>query len=494
MENLLLGITTAISATNLLWCLIGVTLGTLVGVLPGLGTMAAISMLLPITYHINDPVTSIIFLAGLYYGTQYGGSTTSILLKMPGEASSMITAIDGYGMAQRGRAGAALTISAVGSFVAGCVATVLIALLAKPMSELAFKFGPAEYASMMLLGLLACVSLSQGGIIKGLIMIAVGIFLGLVGTNVNTGQTRFTMDIIYLVDGITFAVLVIGLFGLAELLYNLRFPDHARPQSPRLRDLYPTKKEIKDSVWPIARGTTVGSILGTLPGGGTIMSSFASYALEKKVSRNPEEFGKGAVAGVAGPESANNAAAQTGFIPTLALGLPITPVMSLMLAVLVINGITPGPQVISQQPGLFWGLIVSMWIGNFMLLILNLPLIGVWTSVLKIPRSILYPLIAVVCIYGAYSINNSWFDILLLSLFSVMGYLLKIFNFEAAPLAMGFIIGPMLEEHSQRALTISRGDWMIFLEKPISLTFLIISATLLILGAILKKKNYHTEA
>ena len=489
MENLLLGFTTAVSASNLLWCLIGVTLGTLVGVLPGLGTMAAISMLLPITYHINDPITSIIFLSGLYYGTQYGGSTTSILLKMPGEASSMITAIDGYAMAQRGRAGAALTISAVGSFVAGCVATVLIALLAIPMSELAFKFGPAEYASMMLLGLLACVSLSQGNTFKGIIMVVFGIFLGMIGTNVSTGQTRFTMDIIYLVDGITFAVLVIGLFGVAELLYNLRFPDHARPRSPRLRELYPTRQEIKDSVWPIARGTTVGSILGTLPGGGTIMSSFASYTLEKRLSRRPEDFGKGAVAGGAGPESANNAAAQTGFIPTLALGLPITPVMSLMLAVLVINGITPGPQVISQQPGLFWGLIISMWIGNLLLVVLNLPLIGIWTSVLKIPRWILYPLIAAICVYGAYSINNSWFDILLLAIFAVMGYLLKIFNFEVAPLAMGFIIGPMLEEYGERALTISRGDWTIFLEKPISLTFLIIAAGLLVLGTLWKRKH-----
>lgn len=489
MENLLLGFATATSLTNLLWCLVGVTLGTLIGVLPGLGPMATISLLLPLTYNINDPTGSIIFLAGIYYGSQYGGSITSILLRLPGEVSSTITVIDGYAMTQRGRGGAALTITALASFVGGTVAIIVIAALARPLSELAFLFGPAEYASLMLLGILACVAVTQGSVFKGLIMAALGGFLGLVGTDVSTGLTRFTMGIVYLVDGIQFAVLAIGMFGIGEILYNIIKERSQKLSLGKVESLYPTRQEFKESIAPTARGTALGTVLGLLPGGGTVLSSFLSYALEKRISRSPEKFGKGEVAGVAAPEAANNAGAQSNFLPTLMLGLPVTPVMSLIVAVLIINGIQPGPNVIKNDPGLFWGLIVSMWIGNVLLLILNIPLVRIWISVLRIPRWILYPMILIVSVVGTYSLSNSWFDILLLGVFGVLGLVARLASFEVAPMALAFVVSPMFEEYAERALIISRGDFMIFLERPISLSFLLVALLTIVLSIFWKNKK-----
>jgi len=487
MENLLLGFATATTAANLAWCLLGVTLGTLIGVIPGLGPMATISLLLPFTYSVGDPIGSIIFMAGIYYGSQYGGSITAILLKLPGESSSTVTVMDGYAMTLKGRGGAALTITAVASFVGGTVATMVIALLSAPLSQVAFLFGPAEYASLMMLGLLACVAVTQGGLGRGLLMIALGGFLGLVGTDITTGQTRFTADIIYLADGITFAVLAIGVFGLGEILYNLLNRDDAPDKPHTISSLYPTKTEIKQSVAPTLRGTGLGTGLGLLPGGGAVLSSFLAYALERRISKTPEQFGRGCVAGVAAPEAANNASAQSQFLPTLMLGLPVTPVMALMVAVLIINGVQPGPNVLNTTPALFWGLIASMWIGNMILVVLNIPLVRIWIMVLKIPIWILYPAIFVISLWGAYSLNNSWFDMLLLLVFAVLGLLLRMARFEPAPLALSFVVAPMFEEYLRRALVISRGDWMTFLQSPISASLVILSATIVIASVIWKR-------
>lgn len=489
MENLLLGFATATTVANLLWCLLGVFLGTLVGVLPGLGPMAAISLLLPITYTVGDPIGGIIFLAGIYYGTQYGGSITSILLKLPGEAASTVTVIDGYAMTKNGRGGAALTITALASFVGGTVATIIIASLAVPLSELAFLFGPADYASLMILGILACVAVTQGSLLKGLAMVALGTFLGLVGTDINTGQTRFTGGIVYLIDGITFAVMAIGIFGVGEILYNIFKPGDSLDKPEAVRSLYPTKQEYKESLAPIARGTLLGTFLGLLAGGGAILSSFLSYAVERKVSKTPDKFGNGAVAGVAGPESANNASAQSQFLPTLMLGLPVTPIMALIVSVLIVNGIQPGPQVIDRNPDLFWGLIASMWIGNLILVILNIPLVRIWVAVLNTPKWLLYPAVIIVSIIGTHSINNSWFDVGLLAVFGLLGFLLRLYQFEPAPMALAFIVAPMLEEYSRRALIISQNNFMVFLERPISLTFLLVAVTIVIASLIVKKQK-----
>lgn len=472
---------------NLAWCLVGVTLGTLVGVLPGLGPMAAISLLLPLTYGMADPTGAIIFLAGIYYGSQYGGSITSILLRLPGEASSTVTVIDGYAMTQRGRGGAALTITALASFVGGTVATVGIAALAQPLSKLMFLFGPAEYASLMLLGLLACVAVTQGGMWRGLIMIALGAFLGLVGTDVMSGQTRFTGGIIYLVDGISFAVMAIGVFGLGEILYNVLNRDQTPDRPASVPSLYPTAQELRQSAAPTARGTLLGTILGLLPGGSATLSSFLSYALERRMSRQPQQFGQGSVAGVAGPEAANNASAQSQFLPTLMLGLPVTPIMALIAAALIMNGIQPGPNVIANNPALFWGVIASMWIGNLLLVILNIPLVRIWVLVLHTPRWVLYPAVMAISIIGAYSINNSWFDILLLAVFAVLGLCLRLARFEAAPMALAFIVAPMFEEYAKRALTISGGYFSIFVERPISLTFIVVTVIIVTASAIWRK-------
>ena len=489
LNNIVSGFGVAITMINLLWCFIGVMLGTLVGVLPALGPLAAISILLPITYGMSDPITAIIFISGIYYGAQYGGSTTAILLKIPGEISSTVTTIDGNQMTQKGRGGAALAIAALASFFAGTVATLIIAVLAKPLSEVAFLFGAAEYAALMLLGLIAAVSLSCRSLLKGLAMVLIGILLGLVGADVNSGATRFTLGIPELTDGISFAILAMGVFGLGEIIYNTFQEKKIKAIIPSLQELYPSKQEIKQSAMPTLRGTFLGSILGLLPGGGAIMSSFVSYAVEKRISKNPQEFGRGAVAGVAAPEAANNAGAQTSFIPMLSLGIPTTPVMALIVAVLILHGIQPGPQVISNNANLFWGLIASMWIGNFMLLLLNIPLVGMWISVLRISWKMLYPIILLICVIGAYYINNNWFDVLLLVPFALLGYIFRLLDCEPAPLAMGFVVGALFEEYFRRALVISRGDWMVFLTRPLSLSFILIACILIITSLLLKYRK-----
>jgi TctA family transporter len=481
LDSLLLGTLSAFTFKNLIWCFAGVFLGTLVGVLPGLGPFAAISMLLPLTYHL-DPITGIIFLAGLYYGTQYGGSTTSILLNLPGESSSVVTCTDGYQMTKKGRGGAALSIAAIASFIAGIVATTMIIAIGIPLSKLALKFGPAEYTSLMLLGLLVASVLSKSSFSKSFSMVLIGILIGIVGIDINSGIERFTFNVPNLYNGISFAIIAMGMFGLSEILYNILHEKENKFKPPTIKELYPNKQEIKDSTPAILRGTMLGAILGVLPGAGAIISSFASYSLEKKISKNPEKFGTGAIEGVAGPEASNNAAAQTSFIPMLTLGIPFTPVMALLIAALTIHDIQPGPQIISNNGVLFWALIVSMLVGNFMLVILNVPLIGIWIKVISIPRKILYPLIIVICIIGAYYINNSWFDPLLLIPFTVIGYYFKKWKCDPAPLAKGFVLGPLLEEYFRRTMMISDGSFMIFLEKPLSLTFIIISTALILLS------------
>jgi putative tricarboxylic transport membrane protein len=494
MENLFLGFITAGSFTNIMWCLLGVLLGTVVGALPGLGPVATISMLLPYTYALSNPVTGIIFLAGIYYGSQYGGSVTAILLKLPGESSSAITTLDGYALTQKGRSGSALTITALSSFIGGTGSIIIIAILAEPLSKLAYLFGPAEYASLMLLGIIATASITQGSLIKGLAMILLGGFLGSIGTNITTGKTRFTADINYLVDGISFTVLAVGVFGLGEILYQLMKKNKTNKSISKIGSLYPTRNEMRQAIAPTLRGTLLGSFIGILPGGVTALSSFLGYSLEKHISKRPEEFGKGSVAGIASPEAANNASAQTNFLPTLILGLPVTPVMVLVFAVLIMNGIQPGPNVIFQNPTLFWGLIASMWIGNCMLLILNIPLVHVWTRILLIPRCYLYPTVITVCLFGIYSINHSYFDLLLLIVFSLLGFFLRFKKFEIVPLVLSFMIVPLLEEYGLRALAISGGDFMVFFNRYISVAFLLISLLLIILNLfgnkvkIIKKK------
>jgi TctA family transporter len=488
LNNLALGFQVALTGSNIVYCFLGALLGTLVGVLPGISPVTVIALLLPAVYSIGDPVTSIIFLAGIYYGSQYGGSTSAILLKIPGEAANLVTCIDGHAMTKKGRAGAALSIAALSSFFAGTVATVIIGLLAGPLSIMAFKFGPAEYASLMVLGLLAAVTLTNNNFLTGLAMVLIGILLGTIGTDVNSGITRFTFGNANLADGIGFAVLAVGLFGLGELLYNVIHEFYTKAVIPKLRDLYPTKKEFKDSINPTIRGTMLGSLLGVLPGAGPMLSSLASYVMEKRLSKNPKQFGHGAVAGIAGPEAANNASAQTSFIPMLSLGIPTTAVMALMIASLMMFGIQPGPRTISLNPELFWGLVASMWLGNFMLVILNLPLVGVWVSILKIPRPLLFSLITIGCVYGIYYINNNWFDVFLLIPLTIAGYIFKKLDCDPSPLIMGFVIGAMFEEYLRRALQIAQGNWAIFIDRPISLTFLLITVVLVTSGIIFKRK------
>ena len=473
IANITQGFEVAITLKNLLWCFLGVFLGTAVGVLPGLGPMTALSLLLPLSYNLGDPISSIIFLAGIYYGTQYGGSTTSILMNIPGEISSTVTCIDGHQMTKKGRAGAALAIAAMSSFFAGTVATILIAILAKPMSKLSYLFGPAEYSSLMLLGVVLSASFTNKNLLKGIGISLVGVLLGIIGTDVNSGVVRFSFGSQNLVDGLSFLVVAVGIFGFGEIIHNILHNKNFTYSGENVKNLYPSKKEFYQAINPTLRGTAVGSLLGLLPGAGHILSSFASYLLEKKVSKNSKELGKGAVAGVAAPEAANNAAAQTSFIPMLSLGVATTPVMALIMSVLFINGIQPGPQLISQNSILFWGLIASMWIGNLFLLVLNLPLISIWVSILKLSWKILYPIIIIICFIGVYYATNSYFNIILLVFFGLFGYVIKLLDIEPAPLAMSFIMGVFFEEYFRRALIISKGDWTTFIDKPISLFLLL---------------------
>jgi putative tricarboxylic transport membrane protein len=490
VSNLGIGLIAAVTAQNLLYCLIGCLLGTLIGVLPGIGPVATIAMLLPVTYAL-PPVAALIMLAGIYYGAQYGGSTTSILVNLPGEASSAVTCIDGYQMALQGRAGAALSVAALGSFFAGCVGTLLLAAFAQPMTELALKFGPAEYFSLMILGLIGAVVLAHGSVFKAIIIIIFGLLLGLVGTDVNSGMARFSFGIPELTDGLGTAQIAMGVFGFAEIILNLEREEVRGLLQQKLSRLWPTKQEFKDSTPAVIRGTIIGSLLGILPGGGALLASFAAYGLEKKVSKHPERFGKGAIQGVAGPESANNAAAQTSFIPLLTLGIPPNAVMALMVGAMTIHNIQPGPQVMTSNPSLFWGLIVSMWIGNLMLVVLNLPLIGMWVKLLTVPYRMLYPAILMFCCIGVYSLSNSVFDVYLTALFGFMGYVLVKLECEPAPLMLGFILGPMMEENLRRAMLLSRGDPTTFFTRPISLGLMIAAAGLLVLIMVpfLRKKR-----
>lgn len=492
LSNLGLGFATAATPANLLVCLIGVILGTLIGVLPGIGPLATIAMLLPATYKMADPTSALIMLAGIYYGAQYGGSTTAILVNLPGESSSVVTTLDGYQMARQGRAGAALGISAIGSFFAGTIATFLLAAFAPPLAELAFKFGPAEYFALMVLGLIAAVVLAHGSIWKALAMVVLGLLLGMIGTDVNSGVSRFSFDIPELSDGIEFAVVAMGMFGFAEIIINLEQKENREVFTDKVKGLLPTWTDLKTAFPAMCRGTMLGSVLGVLPGGGAILASFSSYALEKKISKTPERFGKGAIEGVAGPESANNAGAQTSFIPMLTLGIPTTPVMALMVAAMMIHNIQPGPQVMSSNPALFWGLIASMWIGNLMLVVLNLPLIGIWIKLLSVPYRVLFPAILLFCCVGAYSINNNVFDVFMTIPFAILGYLFKKFDCEPAPLLLGFVLGKLMEEFLRRAMTISRGDPMVFLTRPLSASLLALAVLLLVivfLPSIAKKRD-----
>ena len=493
LSNLSLGFETAFTLQNLLYCFIGVTLGTLIGVLPGLGPVATIAMLLPATYAL-PPIAALIMLAGIYYGAQYGGSTTAILINIPGESSSVVTAIDGYQMARNGRAGVALFTAGMGSFFAGCVATLVLAGFAAPLSELAFKFGPAEYFSLMVLGLIGAVVLASGSLIKAIGMIILGLLMGLVGTDVNSGTARYSFDIPQLTDGLGFVSVAMGMFGFAEIIVNLEQKEHRETFLKEITKLWPTMADFKRMVPPILRGTVLGSFLGILPGGGASLAAFGAYSLEKKMSKNSHEFGKGAIEGVAAPESANNAAAQTSFIPLLTLGIPPNAVMALMVGAMTIHNIQPGPQVMTSNPALFWGLIASMWLGNVMLIVLNLPMIGVWVKLLTIPYRYLYPAILVFCCIGVYSVNNTSFDIYLTAIFGVLGYIFVKLECEPAPLLLGFVLGPMMEENFRRALLLSRGDYSVFLTRPLSCGLLIAAALLVLIVALPAFKKTREEA
>ncbi len=489
--NLYLGFSVALSFDNITFALLGAFIGTAIGVLPGIGPVATISLLLPITFGMSA-TTAIIMLAGIYYGAQYGGSTTSILLNLPGEVSSVVTTLEGYKMARKGRAGAALTISALGSFFAGTISTILVAASGPLLTSVALSFGPADYFSLMMLGLIISAVLAQGSIVKAIAMVVLGVALGLVGTDVQTGQQRFTFGVPELSDGIGFVAVAMGMFGIAEIILNLERPESRSVLTNKVDSLWLTREEAIRSIAPVLRGTAIGSTLGILPGGGAALAAFGSYMLESKVSKYRHEFGTGAIEGVAGPEAANNAAAQTSFIPLLTLGIPANAVMALMVGALIIQGIQPGPRMVEAQPDLFWGLIASMWVGNLMLLVINLPMIGMWVKLLEVPYRHLYPAILIFCAIGVYSLNNNVFDVYLTMLFGLFGYLCSKLKLEGAPLLIGFVLGPMMEEHLRRAMLLSRGDPMVFIQRPISATLLAIGALALItmlLPALRSKKE-----
>ena len=490
-DNLILGFTVALSLQNIIYCFVGVFVGTAIGVLPGIGPLVTIAMLLPITFSL-PPIPALIMLSGIYYGSQYGGSTTSILMNLPGETASVVTCLDGYQMAKQGRAGPALAIAAVGSFFAGCVGTLLIALFGPPLAEVALKFGAPEYFALMAMALVAAASLSSGDMTKSLAMVVLGLLLGIIGTDVNSGMARYSFGISELSDGIGFTVVAVGLFAVSEIVKNLEVKEQAAVFTSKITGLMPTIKDLKDSFWPIMRGTGIGAFFGTLPGTGPAISAFSAYMVEKKMAKDPSRFGKGAIEGVAAPEAANNAAAQCAFIPTLTLGIPGSGTMALMLGALTIQGIAPGPQVMTSKPDLFWGLIASMWLGNFMLVVLNLPLVGMWVQLLKVPYRWLFPSIIMFCAIGNYSINNSAMDLYLVAILGVLGYVLMKLDCPPAPLILGYVLGPLMEENLRRAMLISRGDPTVFFTRPISGTFMVITILLLVLmvmPSIRKKKQ-----
>jgi putative tricarboxylic transport membrane protein len=483
--NLAHGFAVALSPMNVVFCLIGALVGTLIGVLPGVGPVATIAMLLPITFGL-PPVGALIMLAGIYYGAQYGGSTTSILVNIPGEASSVVTTLDGHQMARQGRAGPALAIAAIGSFIAGCVSTVLVAALGAPLTSLALLFGPAEYFSLMVLGLVFAVVLAKGSVLKAVAMIMLGLLLSSVGSDIETGQSRMAFDVPELSDGIGFVVVAMGVFGFAEIIRNLETQTEETRSivAAKVTGLMPTWPDLKASAGAIARGTVLGSILGILPGGGAVIAAFAAYTFEKKVAKDPSRFGRGAIEGVAAPESANNAAAQTSFIPLLTLGIPPNAVMALMVGAMTIHGIVPGPQVMTKQPDLFWGMIASMWLGNLMLVVINLPLVGLWVRLLRVPYRMLFPAILIFCNIGNYSINNAPFDVAMTAVFALVGYWLIKLDFEPAPMLLGYVLGPLMEENLRRAMLIARGDPMTFVYRPVSATLLAIAVFLLVLAVL----------
>ncbi|MFM9885802.1 MAG: tripartite tricarboxylate transporter permease [Burkholderiales bacterium] len=493
IANLGLGFSVALSPVNFLYCFMGVVLGTLIGVLPGIGPVATIAMLLPVTFTL-PPISALIMLAGIYYGAQYGGSTTAILVNLPGESASAVTTIDGYQMARQGRAGAALGIAAIGSFFAGCVATIVIALFAPPLAEVALKFGPAEYFSLMVLGLVAATVLAHGSLIKAIAMTILGLLMGIVGTDVNSGVARFNFGVSELSDGIGFVAVAMGMFGFAEIIANLDQKANRDVFVAKVTNLLPTLNDLKVCAPSILRGTVLGSALGILPGGGALLAAFAAYALEKKSVKDASQFGKGDIRGVAAPEAANNAGAQTSFIPLLTLGIPSNPVMALMIGAMMIQGIAPGPQVMTERKELFWGMIASMWVGNLMLVVLNLPLIGMWVKLLSVQYRILYPAILLFCCIGVFSINNSNFDILLTVAYGVFGYICVKLECEPAPLILGFILGPMMEENLRRAMLLSRGDPVVFFTRPISAVLLGIAIILLLMMLAPAFKKTREEA
>ena len=492
-HNLAIGFATAAQPANLLYAFFGCLLGTLIGVLPGLGPLATIAMLLPITYAL-PPDAALIMLAGIYYGAQYGGSTTAIVVNLPGESSSVVTTIDGYQMAKQGRAGVALATAAIGSFFAGCVATLALAALAGPLTATALLFGPKEFFALMILGLILASVLSSGPFIEGIGMVVLGMLLSLVGTDLNSGSQRFAFGVPQLFDGLDFVPLAMGIFGFAEIVRNLEQDDKLSLVTQKITNLFPTRDDFRRMVPAMLRGTALGTLLGVLPGGGAVLSSFASYTLEKKLSRHPEQFGKGAIEGVAGPESANNAGAQTSFIPLLTLGVPSNVVMALMVGAMNIHNIHPGPEVMTKNPTLFWGLIASMWVGNLMLVILNLPLIGLWIKLLTIPYRWLFPAIVLFCAIGVYSTNNNVFDIWLVAIFGVVGYTFIKLGCEPAPLLLGLILGPMMEENLRRALLLSRGDWSVFVSRPISAGLLVAALILLLIVLLPSIRSKREEA
>ncbi len=496
INNLSIGFGVAFTPINLAYGFVGCLLGTLIGVLPGVGPIATIAMLLPATYAL-PPVSALIMLAGIYYGAQYGGSTTAILVNLPGESSSVVTTLDGYQMARKGRAGPALAAAGLGSFFAGCVGTLILAAFAPPLTELAFKFGPAEYFSLMVLGLIGAIVLASGSLVKAIAMIILGLLLGLIGTDVNSGVARYSLDIPELTDGIGFVTIAMGVFGYGEIIANLSRPSDQREVfTSKVQGLFPTLQDFKRMIPAVIRGTTLGSLLGVLPGGGALLAAFAAYTIEKKTKLHPGEvpFGQGNIRGVAAPESANNSGAQTSFIPLLTLGIPPNAVMALMVGAMTIHNIQPGPQVMTSNPQLFWGLIASMWIGNLMLVILNLPLIGMWIKLLTVPYRFLFPAIVLFCAIGVYSTNNNTFDIWMVAMFGLVGYIFILLGCEPAPLLLGFILGPMMEENLRRALLLSRGDWTVFATRPLS-AGLLAAALLLIVIVLLpsvKKKREET--
>jgi putative tricarboxylic transport membrane protein len=481
-SNLALGFQVALGFQNLAYCFLGVLLGTVVGVLPGIGPVTTVAMLLPISFSLS-PESALILLAGIYYGAQYGGSTTAILVNIPGEASSVVTTIDGHKMAVSGRAGPALGIAAIGSFFAGCVSTLLVSVAAPPLASIALQFGPAEYFSLMVCGLVAAIVLAHGSVVKAIAMVLIGLILGLAGTDVNSGIRRFTYDIRGLADGVEFVALSMGIYGLAEVAYNLQKKEKSAGQVQEIGRVWPSLDELKFCAPSILRGTTLGSILGVLPGGGALLAAFAAYTLEKKVAKEPRRFGEGDIRGVAAPEAANNAGAQTSFIPMLTLGIPANPTMAMMIGALMIHGISPGPSVMTERPAMFWGIVASMWIGNLILVVLNLPLVGLWVRLLRIPYQYLFPAIVVFCCIGTYTVNRNVFDIYVMGFFAVFGYLCLKLECEPAPLILGFVLGPMMEEHLRRALLMSRGDLSVFVTEKISLGFLVVAAILLLVVA-----------